>query len=99
MSTCNWRFSADLELKRQGAAWAGDGGDACPGTQLPLFCHLRGRAREEGGGGEDRDGLKGYLREWLSCKLNVQDTELWLAEPKLRVSSCSSIRSRRACFF
>lgn len=31
--------------------------------------------RREGGGGEDGGGLKGYLREWLSCKLNVQDTE------------------------
>lgn len=48
MSTCNCTSLQTGNWKTQGAAWAGDDGDACPGTQLPLFCHLK-RQSERGG--------------------------------------------------
>lgn len=85
---CSFMFSVvtsgqiwSLGSREEAPSCTRDDGDAALEHSSPRSAIWRGRVRREGGG-EDRGGLKGYLREWLSCKLSVQDTELWLAEPE-----------------
>lgn len=105
MSTCNWHFSANWESEetRRGAQ-LGMVGMAALEHSSPHSAIWRGRVRGEGRGGEERGGLRGYLREWLACKVNVPDTELWLAESKNQfcfgiAQPAASCRSWHACFF
>lgn len=107
MSTCNRISLQTGNWKRWGAAWVGDDGDACPGTQLPLFCCLK--RQSERGGWRRRRGQRWF--EMISkgvAVLQAACARYGAQACPLRISSCSGIvqikpaycfRSWRACFF